>query len=62
MMKKISQLLKKIIMSFLLLYSLNYFITYLHVYIPINFLTLGITTFLGLPGLSALIILFFIVK
>ncbi len=62
MLKRLGRLLKNIVLAFLLIYGLNYLISSLHVYIPINFFTVGITTFLGLPGLASLIILFFIVK
>lgn len=62
MIKKIYAVLKKVVFAFLLLYGLNYFISSLHIYIPINLITVGIVSFLGLPGLSSLIILYFIVK
>ncbi len=62
MKKKIVMVLRKIVVAFLLLYGLNYFITSLHIYIPINIFTVGIVSLLGIPGLSSLIILFFIVK
>ena len=62
MLKRLGKLLKNIVLAFLLLYGLNYLVSALHVYIPINVFTVGITTFLGLPGLASLIILFFIVK
>ncbi len=62
MVKKIVKLFKQVVFAFLLLYGLNYLVSSLHVYIPINLFTLGITTFLGLPGLASLIIMFFIVK
>ncbi len=62
MIKKISKLFKNIVLAFLLLYGLNYLISSLHIYIPINFVTVGLVTFLGLPGLASLIIMFFIVK
>ncbi len=61
-MKKLKNFVKKVVFAFLLLYGLNYFITSLHIYIPINIITVGIVTLLGIPGLSSLIILFFIVK
>ena len=61
-MKKLINILRKVVWAFLLLYGLNYFISSLNIYIPINFITISIVTLLGLPGLSALIILFFIVK
>ena len=62
MLKKIIAVLRKVVVAFLLLYGLNYFISSLHVYIPINVITVGVVTLLGIPGLSSLIILFFIVK
>ncbi len=62
MIRKIYAVLKKVVFAFLLLYGLNYFISSLHIYIPINLITVGIVSFLGLPGLSSLIILYFIVK
>ena len=62
MKKKFTLVLKKLVMAFLLLYGLNYFISSLHIYIPINIFTLGIVSLLGIPGLSSLIILFFVVK
>ncbi len=62
MLKKLGKLLRNIVLAFLLLYGLNYLVSSLHVYIPINVFTVGITTLLGLPGLASLIILFFIVK
>jgi len=62
MKKKIIAIVRKVVVAFLLLYGLNYFINSLHIYIPINIFTLGIVSLLGIPGLSSLIILFFIVK
>ncbi len=62
MVKKIFKFLRNVVFAFLLLYGLNYLVSSLHVYIPINLFTVGITTFLGLPGLASLIIMFFIVK
>lgn len=62
MKKKLYLGLKKVVMAFLLLYGLNYFLSSLQIYIPINLITVTIVSFLGIPGLSSLIILFFIVK
>ena len=62
MKKKIYTVVRKIVLAFLMLYAFNYFLSSLSIYIPINLVTVGIITFLGIPGLSSLIILFFIVK
>mgnify|MGYP005807498763 FL=1 len=62
MIKKIYTIVKKIVFAFLMLYGLNYFISSLQIYIPINVITVGVVSLLGVPGLSSLIILYFIVK
>ena len=62
MKKKIYTVVRQIALAFLMLYAFNYFLSSLSIYIPINLVTVGIVTFLGIPGLSSLIILFFIVK
>lgn len=62
MKKKMFLALKKIVLAFLMLYGLNYFLLSLQIYIPINIITVGVVSLLGIPGLSSLIILFFIVK
>ncbi len=62
MLKKIYVVIKKIVFAFLMLYGLNYFISSLQIYIPINVITVGVVSLLGIPGLSSLIILYFIVK
>ena len=62
MKRKILNLLKKIVAAFLLLYGLNYFLSSLQIAIPINFITVAVVSLLGIPGLSSLIILYFIVK
>ena len=62
MKKKIYTVVRKIVLAFLMLFFFIYFLSSLSIYIPINLVTVGIVTFLGIPGLSSLIILFFIVK
>ena len=53
MLKKLRKLLKHVVLAFLILYGLNYLISSIHIYIPINYITVGI---------ASLIIMFFIVK
>lgn len=62
MIKKIVNLMKKLIFAFLLLYGLNVCINSLNVVIPINVFTLGTVTFLGVPGLVSLVAMFFMTK
>lgn len=57
MLKKILDVMKKIIFSILLLYGYNVIATPINVMIPINFITIGAVTVLGFPALFALIII-----
>lgn len=56
-MKKIINLLKKIILSFVILYSFNTIGSNFSLVIPINVITLSLVTFLGFPALLSLILL-----
>lgn len=62
MFKRFLNLIKKVVFSFLLLYGLNILINSFNVVIPMNVFTLGIVTFLGVPGLVSLVAMFFIVR
>lgn len=62
MIKKLINLLKKVVFSFLLLYGLNLLINSFNVVIPMNIFTLSVVTFLGVPGLASLVAMFFIVR
>jgi len=61
MIKKIAKIVKKIVIAFLILYAFNMLVSSMNIYIPINVITVGVTTILGFPGLICLIILFFLV-
>jgi pro-sigmaK processing inhibitor BofA len=54
-MKKIA---KKIIFSFLLLYTYNLIAVTYSLMIPINYITVGIITLLDTPGLFLLVLIF----
>lgn len=56
-MKKIISLFKKIIFSFVILYSFNTIGSNFSLVIPINVITLSLVTFLGFPALLSLILL-----
>ncbi len=56
-MKKLVVFLKKIVFSFLLLYGLNITLSRMGVLIPINFINILITYFLGPFGILSLIII-----
>lgn len=50
-------IIKKLIESFLLLFSLNVVIKSLGIVVPINVFNLSIITLLGIPGLIGLLII-----
>ena len=54
MKNKILNILKKVILSFIILYSFNTIGSSFNIIIPINIMTIGIITFLGLPALFSL--------
>lgn len=62
MLKSLINILKKVIFSFFLLYGLNLLVNSFNVVIPMNIFTIGTITFLGVPGLVSLVVMFFIVK
>lgn len=55
-MNKIINYLKKIVFSSFLLYGYNMIAVNFNLVVPINFLTILCITFLGAPGLLALIL------
>lgn len=54
--------IKNIILAFCYIYGFDIIASGLNIFIPINIITLGIVTILGLPGLLALIGLYFVFK
>jgi len=61
MLKKIFNLIKKIVFSVFLIYGFNLIASPLNLIIPINVITVGFITLLGLPALLSLILVYFIV-
>lgn len=55
-MKYIVKIIKKLILSFLLLFCYNLFLNSFELSIPINFITLTIILFLDIPGIIGLFI------
>lgn len=62
MLKKLVNLVKKVVFAFLLMYGLNLLVNSFNVVIPMNIFTIGTVTFLGVPGLVSLVAMFFIVR
>lgn len=54
-MKLIKNALSKIIIAALLLFFINLCVNQFGIYIPINLITIGIGSVLGLPGLCSLV-------
>ena len=57
MIKKIFNYIKKIVMSAFLLYAYNVMSQPLNLFIPINIITVGLVTILGIPALFMLIVI-----
>lgn len=61
MIKKMFNILKRIIISAFILYGYNLIITPINLTIPINLITVGLLTVFGIPALFALIIILIVV-
>ena len=55
-MKNVLRLIKKVILSFVILYTYNLIAVNFNMVIPINIVTIGLITFVGTPSLLALIL------
>lgn len=62
MKNKLGSLLKKIVFGFGIIYGINVMLKNVGVYLPINIITVGITSFLGVPGLLSLFAIFYIIN
>ena len=57
MLKKVFNILKKIIISSFILYGYNLIASPINLIIPINIYTVGILTIFGLPSIFSLIVI-----
>ncbi len=62
LMNKLGTVLKKIIFAFGIIYGIDVMLKNVGVYLPINILTIGITSFLGVPGLMSLFAILYIIN
>ena len=62
MKHKLGIVLKKILFAFGIIYGINITLNNVGIYIPINIITIGITSFLGIPGLLSIFAIFFIIN
>jgi len=60
MFKGLFTIIKKVVVSLLLLYTYNVFAVSYNMIIPINFFTLGTLFLFDIPGLMSLIFIFFL--
>lgn len=61
MLKKIIQVIRRIIVSAFLLYGYNLIVSPLNLAIPINIITVGLLTIFGIPALLSLIVILVLV-
>ena len=54
--------LKRIIFAFSIIYGINIMLKNVGINIPLNVLTVSITSFLGIPGLLSIFAIFFIIQ
>ena len=55
-LKKILSIVKKIVLSAFVLYGYNLIAVNFNMIVPINYVTVGLMTFLGAPALVALVL------
>ncbi len=58
--KYIFKIVRNIVLAFCFIYGFDLIASGLNIVIPLNFITIGLVTFLGLPGLLALIGVYFV--
>mgnify|MGYP004460397911 FL=1 len=61
MIKKLLFLVKKVILSFFVLYGFNVIASNFDIVVPINVITIGLVSFLGFPALFSLVLLLVLV-
>lgn len=62
MKNNLGTILKKVVFAFGIIYGINIILKNAGIFIPINIITLGITAFLGVPGLLSIFAIFFIIN
>lgn len=61
MAKKITKIIRKLCIAFVMLYGLNLILSGMNIFIPINIITLVLVTLLGTPGILGLVITYFLI-
>lgn len=55
MFKNIFKVVKKVVLAIALLYSFNLLVSSMNILIPINYISVGVVSILGIPGLLSLL-------
>ncbi len=58
----IKNIVKKVTAAFLIIYGINLIISNINIFVPINVVSVGVVSILGIPGLVSLISLSYIIK
>lgn len=58
----IKNIVKKVTAAFLIIYGINLIISNINIFVPINVVSVGVVSILGVPGLVSLISLSYIIK
>ena len=61
MVKKITKIIRKLCIAFVMLYGLNLILSGMDIFIPINIITLVLVTLLGTPGILGLVVTYFLI-
>lgn len=59
--KIIVKLVKKLCLAFVMLYGINMILSGVDIFIPINIITLALTTALGIPSILGLVAIFYLI-
>lgn len=62
MKEKVVAVFKKVSFAFLILYGFNLIVSSVDIFLPINFISVGTVSILGIPGLLSLVAMYFILK
>lgn len=61
MLKNIFKLVKKVVLAIALLYSFNLLVSSMNILIPINYISIGVVSILGIPGLLSLLAVYLVI-
>ena len=62
MKEKLVAVFKKVSFAFLALYGFNLIVSAVDIFLPINVISVGTVSVLGIPGLLSLVAMYFILK